>query len=145
MIAGLIFTAHGWQKLVGYDEWHGAVASMGLPMPDVLAPLAVAGEFAGGLGLILGLLTRIAALGAMTVMVVAIATVHWTHGLFAKDNGFEFPLLLATTAFFFLLRGAGAVSLDALWQRPRSRVVVAREEDREPHHDHGHYAPGRLW
>jgi putative oxidoreductase len=125
MITGVILTAHGWEKLVGYREWHDTVVSLGLPLPDVMAPLAIAGELAGGIGLVLGLLTRVAGLGAAITMAVAIATVHISHGLFARDNGFEFPLLLLASSLFFVLRGGGAASLDALWSRkPGDRVVT---------------------
>jgi putative oxidoreductase len=124
MITGVILAAHGWEKLVGYSEWHGTVVSLGLPLPDVMAPLAIAGELGGGVGLVLGLLTRVAGLGAAVTMGVAIATVHISHGLFARDNGFEFPLLLLASSLFFVLRGGGAASLDALWsRRPGDRAV----------------------
>jgi putative oxidoreductase len=141
MVTGVILTAHGWEKLVGYREWHDNVVSLGLPFPDVLAPLAIAGELAGGVGLVLGLLTRVAGLGAAITMAVAIATVHISHGLFARNNGFEFPLLLLTSSLFFVLRGGGAASLDALWsRRPGDRVVENRHYRRgrrepAPHHD----------
>jgi len=124
MITGVILTAHGWEKLVGYREWHDSVVSLGFPLPDVMAPLAIAAELGGGVGLVLGLLTRVAGLGAAVNMAVAIATVNISHGLFARDNGFELPLLLLASALFFVLRGGGAASLDALWsRRPGDRVV----------------------
>jgi putative oxidoreductase len=124
MITGVILAAHGWEKLVGYQDWHDNVAGMGLPLPALLAPLSIAAELGGGVALVLGLLTRLAALGVVVNMAVAIATVHLSHGLFARDNGFEFPLLLLTSGLFFMLRGAGVVSLDALWSRPGQGVTV---------------------
>ena len=139
MVTGVILAAHGWEKLVGYSDWQNSVASLGLPMPHVLAPLAIAAELGGGVGLVLGLLTRLAGLGAAINMGVAIATVHWGHGLFAKDNGFEFPLLLLVSALFFLLRGAGAASLDSLWSRHGDRIVA--EPDRRQAGDYS--APRR--
>jgi putative oxidoreductase len=79
-------------------------------IPDPFAFLTIAAEFFGGLGLILGFLTRIAAFGIAANMVVAIATVHSAFGFFTNWNGtqegegFEYHLLvLAMTAF--LLRG----------------------------------------
>ena len=122
MTAGVILAAHGWEKLVGYQEWHDNVAGMGLPLPAVMAALSIAAELGGGVALLLGLLTRLAALGIVVNMAVAIATVHISHGLFMRNNGFEFPLLLLVTGLFFMLRGAGAVSLDAMWQRPGERA-----------------------
>lgn len=121
VVAGIILAAHGWLKLIGFSQWQENVVAMGLPLPEVAAPLAVAGELAGGLGLVFGLLTPVAAFGAACVMAVAILSVHLPHGLFAKDNGFEYPLLLLATAVFFMLRGAGPISVDALARRSRSR------------------------
>jgi hypothetical protein len=68
-------------------------------------------------------------------MTTAIATVHISHGLFAQNNGFEYPLMLWATAVFFMLRGAGPISIDALWSNPRERVIVERaRSDREHAH-----------
>lgn len=109
---GFILAFHGWLKLTGYDAWHDQVVQLGLPMPDVLAPLAIAGELGGGIGLMIGFLTPIAALGTLTNMLVAIFAVHLGNGLLAKDGGFEFPLTLALVSLFFVLRGAGRFSVD---------------------------------
>jgi putative oxidoreductase len=117
VIAGIIMAAHGWQKLTGFEQWKAAVVDMGIPFPAVSAPLAVAGELAGGLGLLVGLLTPIAAFGVLSTMAVAIVTVHLPHGLFAKNNGYEYPLLMLCVAMFFMLRGAGPISLDAFRRR----------------------------
>lgn len=133
LTAGIILTAHGWQKLVGFAEWRDTVVGLGLPMPTLMAALATAGELGGGIGLVLGLLARIAGFGAAAVMTVAIATVHITHGLFAQQNGFEYPLLIWSTAVFFMLRGAGPISIDALWN-PKGRVVI--ENARQVGHRH---------
>jgi len=134
MVTGVILAAHGWEKLIGYQEWHAQVVQLGIPFPDVAAPLAIAAELGGGVGLVVGLLTRLAAFGAAFNMGVAIATVHFSHGLFARDNGFEYPLLLLVSCLYFVLRGAGAVSLDALWSRPGGRVVTD-----SAHSPSGHY------
>jgi putative oxidoreductase len=120
---GVIMAAHGFQKLTGFEQWHGHVVSMGLPFPDVAAWLAVAGELLGGLGLIVGLFTPVAAFGVVCTMLVAIAKVHWSHGLFAQDNGFEYPLLILASSLFFMLRGAGPFSLDA-W---RAQITIRHE------------------
>lgn len=87
-----------------------------IDIPAPLAFLAISAEFFGGLGLILGFLTQIAAFGIATNMVVAIATVHRTFGFFMnwtgaqKGEGFEFHLLVIAIAVFLMIRGAGALS-----------------------------------
>lgn len=125
---GVILAAHGWLKIMDYDAWQAQVAQLGIPMPEIMAPLALAGELLGGLGLAFGLLTRLAAFGAFCVMAVAISTVHLKNGLFAQDGGFEFPLILAAASIFFLAAGPGPVSLDTYLRR-RSRVrAIQRDE-----------------
>src|SRR5260370_12940875 len=79
---------------------------------------AIAGEFFGGLGLILGCITRIAAFGIAMNMVVAIAMVHSSFGFFMnwtgtqKGEGFEYHLLALAITAFLMIRGAGAFSVD---------------------------------
>jgi putative oxidoreductase len=76
-------------------------------------------EFFGGLGLIVGLLTRVAAFGIAVVMVVAIFKVHLSVGFFMnwegklKGEGYEYHLLAITLAVLLIVRGAGAFSADA--------------------------------
>jgi len=87
-------------------------------VPAPLAFLAIAAEFFGGIGLILGLLTRVAAFGIGMNMLVAIATVHHNFGFFMnwtgsqKGEGFEFHLLVLAIVAFLMIKGAGAFSLD---------------------------------
>jgi putative oxidoreductase len=128
IVLGVILTAHGWQKVMDYGAWRAQVAELGIPAPEIMAPLALAGELLGGLGLVFGLLTRIAAFGAFCVMAVAITTVHLKNGLFAQNGGFEFPLILASAAVLFLAAGPGPVSLDTYLRR-RARVrAIQRDE-----------------
>jgi putative oxidoreductase len=90
--------------------------AMHIPAP--LAFLAIAAEFFGGLGLILGFLTRIAAFGIAVNMLVAITAVHSTFGFFMnwsgtqRGEGFEFHLLVLAMTAFLMIRGAGAFSVD---------------------------------
>jgi uncharacterized membrane protein YphA (DoxX/SURF4 family) len=85
------------------------------------AVLAIAGEFFGGLSLIFGLFTRVAAFGIFCNMAVAVAMIHHQFGLFMnwagtqKGEGFEFHLLALAITVFLLIRGAGAASVDRLW------------------------------
>src|SRR6266852_1291298 len=123
LVLGVVFFAHGAQKLLGWFGGPGFSGSMGLftgylHIPAPLAFLAIAAEFFGGLGLILGFLTRIAAFGIAANMVVAIATVHSPFGFFMnwsgtqKGEGFEYHLLVLAMTGFLMLRGAGAFSID---------------------------------
>lgn len=121
VVAGVTLLVHGWLKLTDVASWQAQVASLGMPMPEVTSWCAIAGEFLGGLGLIVGLLTPLAALGALVTMATAIALVHAGNGLLASNGGFEFPLLVASTCLVFMMRGAGPLSLDALWSRALRR------------------------
>ena len=123
LVLGIVFFAHGAQKLLGWYGGPGFSGSMGmftgyLHIPAPLAFLAMAAEFFGGLGLILGFLTRIAAFGIAMNMVVAIALVHSSFGFFMnwtgtqKGEGFEYHLLALAIAAFLMIRGAGAFSVD---------------------------------
>ncbi len=82
---GIIMAAHGWDKLQNLNATVEQFGAMGIPKAGVY--LAIAGELGGGLGLIVGLLTPIAAFGVFCTMAVAILHVHLKNGLFAKDGG----------------------------------------------------------
>lgn len=114
VVVGFIMAAHGWQKASDIVAWTGNLSQMGFPMPEVLAYLSVAGELLGGLGLLVGLLTPIAAFGVAAVTATAVFVVHLNNGLFAKDGGFEYPLTILVVALFFMANGAGPCSLDTL-------------------------------
>jgi putative oxidoreductase len=87
-------------------------------IPPLFAFLAIAAEFFGGLGLIVGLLSRVAAFGIAVNMLVAVATVHRHFGFFMnwsgtqKGEGFEYHILVIVMAMLVILRGAGRCSLD---------------------------------
>jgi putative oxidoreductase len=123
LVLGLTFFMHGAQKMLGWFGGYGFHGSMGfftqqLGIPAPLAFLAICAEFFGGLGLLVGLLSRIAALGIIVNMLVAIATVHHVNGFFMnwtgqqKGEGFEFHLLAIALAIVVLIKGSGAVSID---------------------------------
>ena len=125
LVLGVVFFAHGAQKMLGWFGGYGFSGTMGfftgmMHIPAPLAFLAIAAEFFGGLGLIFGLLTRIAAFGIFCNMVVAVAMVHHNFGLFMnwtgaqKGEGYEFNLLALAMATFLMIRGAGAASVDRL-------------------------------
>ena len=116
--AGIIFAAHGAQKLFGWFGGYGLegtgqwMASIGLEPGYWMALLAGSAEFFGGLALILGVLTRPAALALAGTMVVAIVSVHLPNGLFMSNNGYEFGLALFAMSLALMLQGVGKFSLD---------------------------------
>jgi putative oxidoreductase len=114
VFVGLVFVAHGWGKVSDVPGTIQNFVSIGIPEPQTMVYVAIAGEFFGGLGLLLGALTRIAALGTLCTMLVAIITVHATHGFWNKNGGFEYPLVLALVSMFFVSYGAGPYSVDSL-------------------------------
>ena len=118
--AGIVFAAHGAQKLFGWFGGYGLegtagwMASIGLEPGLLMAVLAGSAEFFGGLLLIVGLLVRPTALVLAITMVVAIVTVHLQNGLFMANNGYEFGLALLAISVALVLRGAGSLSADHL-------------------------------
>jgi len=122
VVLGVVFFAHGAQRMLGwfggfgFHDTMGAFAQMGMPAP--VAFLIICAQFFGGLGLIVGLLTRIASLGIAGLMIRAIFMVHLQNGFFMnwmgtqKGEGIEYHLLALAMAAALLLRGAGAFSLD---------------------------------
>lgn len=121
VVTGVIMATHGALKLLDLQGTVQGFADLGIPYPQYAVYFAIAGEFFGGLGLVLGLLTRVAALGTWSTMAVAIGFAHFGHGLLAKNGGWEFPLLLALVSLFFVTHGGGPASLDAWFTRNRER------------------------
>jgi putative oxidoreductase len=116
-MVGIIMAVHGAMKLMDIPGTAEGFAHLNIPYPQYAAYLAIAGEFFGGIGLAVGLLTRVAALGTLCSMAVAIGYVHIGHGLLAKNGGWEYPAVLALVALFFVTHGAGPASLDAFFAR----------------------------
>lgn len=117
---GIIFVAHGAQKLFGWFGGYGLegtgqwMDSIGLGPGIVMALLAGAAEFFGGLALIVGLLVRPAAAVLAFAMLIAIFSVHIGNGLFMSNNGYEFGLTLLAVSVSLLFSGAGRASVDRL-------------------------------
>ena len=120
---GVIFFAHGAQKMLGWFGGYGFSGTMNfftqmMHIPAPLAFLAICAEFFGGLGLIVGLLTRVAAFGITCNMLVAILTVHAKNGFFMnwsgqqKGEGFEYHLLTLAITVVLMISGAGKFSMD---------------------------------
>ncbi len=126
VIVGLIFAAHGAQKLFGWFGGYGLegtgqwMGSIGLAPGYLMALLAGSAEFFGGLALILGVLVRPAAVVLAFTMAVAIFSVHFRNGLFMDKNGYEFGLALFVVAVSLAISGAGRASIDSLLQRTRA-------------------------
>ncbi|NIB40191.1 DoxX family protein [Pseudomaricurvus alkylphenolicus] len=126
--AGIVFAAHGAQKLFGWFGGYGLegtgawMASIGLNPGELMAALAGGAEFFGGLALIVGLLVRPAALVLAVTMLVAIFAVHIGNGLFMSNNGYEFGLALFVISAALVVRGAGSISAD---QFIHNRVQVS--------------------
>jgi len=124
LAAGIIFTAHGAQKLFGAFGGYGLegtgqfMASIGLTPGYLMALLAGGAEFFGGLALIVGFLVRPSAAALAVAMLVAIFAVHIDKGLFIAQNGYEFALSLFAMAVALVTSGGGRLSVDrALSQR----------------------------
>lgn len=127
---GVVFFAHGAQKMLGWFGGYGFSATLGFftqqGIPAPLASLAIAAEFFGGLGLLVGFLGRIAAFGILCNMVVAVLLIHRHVGFFMnwaanqKGEGFEYHLLAIGLGLAIFIKGSGAFSIDRLLAASRS-------------------------
>jgi len=128
LILGIVMLAHGSQKLLGWfggggftNTMHGLTTGLGLPA--VIAFLVIVCEFFGGLGVLLGLLTRFCAASFGVVMLGAAVLVHAPNGFFMNwfgnqaGEGYEYHLLAIAVCVALALAGAGRWSLDALLAR----------------------------
>ena len=123
LVLGVVFFAHGAQKMLGWFGGYGFTGTMGfftqaMHIPAPLAFLAICAEFFGGLGLIVGFLSRVAAFGITMNMLVAVFTVHIHNGFFAtwsgqqKGEGIEYHLLAIALLLVVMIKGAGPLSID---------------------------------
>ncbi|MCG2581046.1 MAG: DoxX family protein [Marinobacter sp.] len=120
---GIIFVAHGAQKLFGWFGGYGLegtgqwMDSIGLSPGYLMALMAGGAEFLGGLALIIGLLVRPASAVLAFAMLIAIFSVHIGNGLFMSNNGYEFGLALLAVSVSLIFSGGGRASVDALLAR----------------------------
>jgi putative oxidoreductase len=119
IIVGVIFAAHGAQKLFGAFDGAGLEATVKQMGGGPLPYLVTIGEFFGGVGLIVGFLTRFSAASLIVIMIGAIVKVHGANGFFSKGGGFEYNLALIGLLLPILLCGAGRFSIGRLFL-PRS-------------------------
>lgn len=130
VVVGLLMAAHGSQKLFGWFGGYGIAGtggyfeSLGFRPGRFFAAAAGTTEFIGGLLVVLGLLGPLGPAMIIATMVVAIATVHWAHGVFASNNGVEVPLLYAVAAAALALTGYGAYSIDGALQLSWAPQVI---------------------
>ena len=113
VVTGVIMLAHGAQKLFqfGIAGVTQGFTEMGVPMPTIVAPLVAVLEFAGGIALILGVLTRFVSFALAIDMIAALFIAHFAAGFFLP-NGYEFVLILLATTTALVVAGAGAFSVD---------------------------------
>jgi len=123
---GLIFMAHGAQKLLGLFDGPGLTATFKtyeekMGIPPIFTLLAIIAEFGGGFGILTGFLTRLSAAGISAVMLVAMYKIHWAHGFFlsvsgavGRGNGIEYNLALLGMALYLLIAGGGRWCLDRI-------------------------------
>lgn len=116
---GIILAAHGSQKLFAWFGGYGLegtgqwMESIGLAPGFLMALLAGSAEFFGGIALLLGFLTRPAAIVSAFTMIIAIFSVHFSNGLFMSNNGYEFALTLLAVNVALAIQGGGKYSVDS--------------------------------
>ncbi|HEY6931717.1 MAG TPA: DoxX family protein [Thermoanaerobaculia bacterium] len=127
-VVGVVFFAHGAQKVLGWFGGYGLQGTVSAMtkggMPVIVPYLVSFGELLAGLGLIFGVLTRIAAAGMFIEMLGAVLIVHAKNGFFADKHGFEYPLTLCVASLAILILGPGEHSLDAAFTGEKTPELV---------------------
>lgn len=118
VVAGVIFMVHGAQKLLGAFGGAGLTETV-----DAMGPLGypvTIGEFFGGLGLIVGFLSRFSAASLIVIMLGAIGMVHGQNGFLLSDGGFEYNLALIGLLAPIMIAGPGSLSIGRFLPLPKS-------------------------
>lgn len=134
---GLVFFPHGAQKMLGWFGGYGFSGTMGfftdtMGIPALFAFLAIAAEFFGAIGLVVGFLTRVAALGIGAVMIVA-TSIHWSNGFFMNwsgnqaGEGFEYHLLALALSVGIIIKGAGQWSIDHILSQEKKQQETSND------------------
>ena len=123
---GLIFMAHGSQKLLGLFNGQGLTQTFknfeeNMGIPPIFTLLAIIAEFGGGFGILAGFMTRLSAAGISAVMLVAIYKIHWANGFFlnfscvgGRGHGIEYSTALLGMSLYLMVAGGGRWCLDRL-------------------------------
>lgn len=121
VVVGAIFAAHGAQKIFEFTipGTIGSFADMGVPLPEIAAPVVAFVELIGGILLILGLFVRPVGILLAADMIMALVAVHLPAGLWVGEGGYEFVAVLGAAALALAFTGAGRVSLDGAFLRGR--------------------------
>lgn len=128
VVVGLVFFVHGFQKLflMGFGGVADMMGGLGVPAPGLFAVIVTLVELLGGLALILGLFTRLAAIPLAVDMLVATLTVHLPNGFSAQNGGYEFTLVLLAAGVALAVAGPGEAALDRFLATRSDNPALAR-------------------
>lgn len=128
VVVGFVLVAHGAQKAIDLGAFQAALAVLRVPEPALIAPLAAGAELLGGIGLIFGLWSRLAAMVVLVATGLTVAMLAARQGLLDAPEAIELPVVLLAAALLFLLGGAGPVSADAVLRKRARRRAIERDE-----------------
>lgn len=119
VVVGLVFVVHGYQKLFGggMPRLEEVVGGLGFQPAFVWAVTVAGTELIGGLGVFLGLLTRLSGFGLVCVMGIAVFKVHWASGFLSKNGGYEYPLMLLGASLTLMVLGAGRITMASILRK----------------------------
>ncbi len=130
VVTGIIFLAHGAPKVANLQGTIEGFAGMGISAPVTILVAVI--EALGGLALILGAMTRLAALGEIIVMIGAVVTVHGANGFFLKNQGYEYNLALIAMCLVLFMAGSGPLSIDEIFARLKASKLQRHSFDERP-------------